>query len=479
MWRTGCAGGICSETEGEVDMKAIALDALLRGIAQTERKDPVTAVVTDSRKAAPGSVFVAIRGERVDGHDFAAQTVAAGAVCVLAQHPVEGVPAEKLVLVQNPLAAMITMGGNYRDCFSPMVVGVTGSVGKTTTKEFCAAVFSAFGETLKTEGNQNNELGVPGTLFRLEDTTRYAVVEMGMDKAGDLSLLTAAVRPSAAIITRIGVSHIEHLGSRENILKAKLEICEGVAPGGVVAVNGDDEMLARAMLPRNLRKVTFGVDDRFAQVTAQNIQTGPDGERFLLCDKQNGEFPVFIPAVGRHNVYNALAAYTVATRQGLDAARCAAALSNYKTTGLRQHIVEKAGMTMIEDCYNANPDSMAAGLAALATLGSANGGRTVAVLGDMLELGDISEAAHYEAGRQAAQSGVALLCCCGPCARQMVQGAKENGLAAAFWCETKQEAARLLAEKCRPGDTVLFKASRGMAFEDIFNAFYTLLEGNR
>lgn len=436
----------------------------------------VQAVVTDSRAAGPGTVFVAIKGERVDGHDYAATALAQGALCIVAEHPIEGVPAEKTALVENSLNAMIKIGGNYRAQYHPMVLGVTGSVGKTTTKEFCAAVFSAFGETLKTEGNQNNELGVPNTLFRLDETTEYAVVEMGMDHMGDLHKLSLAAKPDAAIITCIGVSHIEHLGSRENILKAKMEICDGMAPGGVLVVNGDDDLLSKAMVSRDLRKVTFGIDDRFAQVTAQNIESSTKGEKFLLCDKQNGEFSVFIPAVGRHNIYNALAAYTLATRQGLDPARAAAALENYQTTGLRQHLVEKNGMLVIEDCYNANPDSMRAGLEALAALAAKRGGKRVAVLGDMLELGDISEAAHLEAGSIAAENGVTLLVTYGPWGERIAEGAKAAGVPNVYHCTDKQDAAQLLAQQCTAGDTLLFKASRGMKFEEIFEAFYNLLK---
>lgn len=457
-------------------MKEIALDRLLAGIAVTDRTDPVTAVVTDSRKAGSGSVFVAIKGERADGHDYAAKTVEAGAVCVLAQHPVEGVPAEKLVLIEDPLAAMIAMGTNYRAMFSPTLIGVTGSVGKTTTKEFCAAVFSAFGETLKTEGNQNNELGVPNTLFRLADTTQYAVVEMGMDRMGDIRKLTGAAKPHAAVISRIGVSHIEHLGSRENILAAKLEICESMAPGGVVVLNGDDDLLRDAPLPEGLQRVLFAIENENADVRAVDIVTGADGERFTIKDRLYGERRAFIPAVGLHNISNALSAYAAATRLGLDADRAVAAFLDYRTTGMRQHITEKAGITVIEDCYNANPDSMAAGISALATLAAAKGGRRVAVLGDMLELGAISDEAHRTVGVQAAQKGVDILYCFGPRSRLTVQAAKEAGIACAVWCETKEQAAQLLFDTCKAGDTLLFKASRGMALEEIFNTFYRLLD---
>ena len=204
-------------------MKPMNANELLAGLTLA-RPVPITAVVTDSRKVVPGCVFVCFPGERVDGHDFAAAAYRAGAEYIIANHPVDGVPEDHLVIWPSSHRAMIRMASNYRMLFSPLMIGVTGSVGKTTTKEFCYAVLSAFGNTLKTEGNQNNEIGLPNTLFRLEDTTEYAVVEMGMSNLGEIARLARTARPSAGIITNIGVCHLENLGSRENILKAKLEI---------------------------------------------------------------------------------------------------------------------------------------------------------------------------------------------------------------------------------------------------------------
>lgn len=450
-------------------MEPILLKELLLGLAHTGLEEVVTSVITDSRKVQPGGVFVAIKGERSDGHAFAKTALEQGAVAVVAEHEIEGLPKERVFVVPSALDAMIQMGGNYRAGFSPVVLGITGSVGKTTTKEFCAAVFSAFGNTLKTEGNQNNEIGVPNTLFRLSPAVEYAVVEMGMDHMGDLHKLSLATKPAAAIITRIGVSHIEHLGSQENILKAKMQICDGLQPGGLLCVNGDDERLAGTQPPKGIKKIMFGIENAAAPVRACDIIDGAFGERFTICDDVHGSFAVQIPAVGRHNIYNALAAYTLATRIGLAAAQVVTALGNYQTTGMRQRVVECDGMQLIEDCYNANPDSMRAALEALATLGKA--GRRVAVLGDMLELGDISASAHREVGALAAASGVHCLVTFGPGGAQIAQGAAEAGLAEVHHCETKAQAAGLLRNYCRAGDTVLFKASRGMAFEEIEQAF--------
>ena len=450
-------------------MEPILLKELLRGIAHTQIEEAVTSVDTDSRKVHPGSVFVAIKGERSDGHAFVQAALQQGAVAVVAEHEVEGLPKERIFVVPNVLDAMIQMGANYRAGFSPVVLGITGSVGKTTTKEFCAAVFSAFGNTLKTEGNQNNEIGVPNTLFRLSPAVEYAVVEMGMDHMGDLHKLSLAARPAVAIITRIGVSHIEHLGSQENILKAKMQICDGLQPGGLLCVNGDDARLAAAQPPQGIKKIMFSIENAAAPVRACDIINETFGTRFTICDEQYGSFAVQIPAVGRHNIYNALAAYTAASRVGLAAARAAAALGDYQTTGMRQRLVEWDGMRLIEDCYNANPDSMRAALEALVMLGKT--GRRVAVLGDMLELGTISADAHREVGELAAAGGVHCLVTFGPGGAQIAQGAAAAGLAEVHHCETKAQAADFLRSYCRAGDTVLFKASRGMAFEEIEQAF--------
>lgn len=234
-------------------MQTIPANQLLAGLTLAE---PVTirAVVTDSRKVEPGCVFVCFPGERVDGHDYAAGAYRSGAEYIVANHPVEGVPADRTVIVPDSGKAMIRMASNYRMLFNPRMIGVTGSVGKTTTKEFCYAVLSAFGKTLKTEGNQNNDIGVPNTLFRLTDDTEYAVVEMGMDHAGEIERLTRCARPSAGIITMIGVSHLENLGTRENILKAKLEICTGLPDGAPLALNADNDLLPTASIPSRLRR---------------------------------------------------------------------------------------------------------------------------------------------------------------------------------------------------------------------------------
>lgn len=457
-------------------MQPIPAKMLLAGLAEAGSvgSETITAVVTDSRAVCPGCVFVCFPGQRVDGHDFAAKAVEEGAAYVVANHPVEGVPEKKLVLCPSSHHAMVRMAANYRMLFHPKMIGVTGSVGKTTTKEFCYAILSAFGQAIKTEGNQNNEIGVPNTLFRITEETEYAVVEMGMSALGEIERLSRAARPDAGLITCIGVSHLESLGSRENILKAKLEICTGLPDGAPLALNADDEYLQLArregMIPARLRPVWYGMNDPEADVRAVEVKPLENGMAFTLEDKEHGRFAVTIPALGMHSVYDALAAYAAATRMGLDAARCAAALADYQTTGMRQKVVENGGRVFIEDCYNASPDSMRASLNMFREYPCK--GRRFALLGDMLELGSIEEEAHRQVGRWAAESGLAHLVTLGAASRFAADEAEKAGLAVTR-CQTHEEAAQVLAGLMVPGDALLAKGSRGMRLEQVLQLLYT------
>ena len=452
-------------------MKPIHANELLAGLTLARPVD-ITAVVTDSRKVQPGCVFVCFPGARVDGHDFAEGAYKAGAEYIIANHPVDGVPEDHLVVTPSSHMAMLRMASNYRTLFNPLMVGVTGSVGKTTTKEFCYAVLSAFGNTLKTEGNQNNEIGLPNTLFRLEDATEYAVVEMGMSALGEIARLTRTARPNAGIITMIGVSHLENLGSRENILKAKLEICQGLPDGAPLVLNGDDELLRGAQLPARLQPVWFSLKESGADVCAADIRDDETGTAFTLRDAAHGNFAVHIPTQGLHTVSDALAAYAAATRLGLDPAKAAAALSNYRTTGMRQNIVHHGGVTFIEDCYNASPDSMRAALDILNRQVPGPDGRRIAVLGDMLELGAALEQAHRQTGEWAAETADILLAV-GPNSAAMAEAAGQK--VTTLHCQNTQEVVEYLRLNLRPGDVVLAKASHAMQFEEMLHSLYAVL----
>ena len=451
-------------------MDKISAKILLNGLAPEgfAGDAAIDLVTTDSREVRPGCIFVAFPGEKFDGHDFAAKALAEGAEYVVLNHPVEGVPAEKTVLCPDSYRAMMTLGANYRSQFHPKVVGVTGSVGKTTTKQMTYAAIAGFGNTIKTEGNQNNELGLPRTLFRIGKETEYAVVEMGMSHLGEIERLSQCARPDAGIITCIGVSHIGNLGSQENICKAKLEICAGLKNGAPLVLNGDDPFLRKAKLPGHVRPIWFSLGDEDADVCALNIRQEGDGMTFTLEDGEEDTTEVHIPAMGRHNVANALAAYAAATRLGLSAKKVIAGLEQFQQTGMRQKVVHSKGVDVIEDCYNANPDSMKAALAMFREYPCK---RRFALLGDMLELGEMSGPAHAEAGRQAAEYGVDVLLCYGPESARMAEAAKAAGVKAVH-VASYREAADALLSQMQPGDALLVKASRGMALEKALEIFY-------
>ena len=451
-------------------MDKISASILLKNLAPAgfAGETGIDLVTTDSREVRPGCIFVAFPGETFDGHDFAAKAIEEGAVYVVLNHPVDGVPAEKTILCPDSYRAMMTMGANYRSQFHPKVVGVTGSVGKTTTKQMTYAAIAGFGNTIKTEGNQNNELGLPRTLFRIGKETEYAVVEMGMSHLGEIERLSKCARPDVGIITCIGVSHIGNLGSQENICKAKLEICAGLKNGAPLVLNGDDPFLRKAKLPDHVRPVWFSLGDEDADVCALNIRQEGDGMTFTLEDGEEDTTEVHIPAMGRHNVANALAAYAAATRLGLSAKKVIAGLETFQQTGMRQKVVHSKGVDVIEDCYNANPDSMKAALAMFKEYPCK---RRFALLGDMLELGEMSGPAHAEAGRQAAEYGVDVLLCYGQESAKMAEAAKAAGVNATH-VASYREAADALLSQMQPGDALLVKASRGMALEKALEIFY-------
>lgn len=448
-------------------MKAFTLQeaAAALGLPQMQAQATLADVCTDTRKIQPGSLFVCLRGERFDGHSFASQAAQLGAAALLVDHPVDAdVPQ---LVVTDTGKALLQLAGWYRRRFQLPVVGLTGSVGKTTTKEFIALVLGAKYNTLKTQGNLNNEIGVPQMLFRLEDSHTAAVIEMGMNHFGEISRLTRAVAPTVGLITNIGVSHIENLGSRAGILQAKLEILEGMAPDAPLIVNIDNDMLRTVKLgDRPL--LTFAIDDQSADFTATDIAEQGSTTTFTVHHSTFTQ-PVTIPTVGIHNVYNALAAMAVGYVTGVDPVAAASALANYVPAGMRQNLVQVGGVQVIEDCYNASPDSMRA---ALQTLGKLPVHRRYAVLGAMLELGDYAKEAHTQVGKMAAENGIDGVLAYGADAAYIVEAAKQAGLENARLFDTKEALAQSLAQQVQPGDGVLFKGSRGMHLEDVMHTVY-------
>lgn len=448
-------------------MKAFTLQeaAAALGLPQMQAQATLADVCTDTRKIQPGSLFVCLRGERFDGHSFASQAAQLGAAALLVDHPVDA-DAPQLVVTDTG-KALLQLAGWYRRRFQLPVVGLTGSVGKTTTKEFIALVLGAKYNTLKTQGNLNNEIGVPQMLFRLEDSHTAAVIEMGMNHFGEISRLTRAVAPTVGLITNIGVSHIENLGSRAGILQAKLEILEGMAPDAPLIVNIDNDMLRTVKLgDRPL--LTFAIDDQSADFTATDIAEQGSTTTFTVHHSTFTQ-PVTIPTVGIHNVYNALAAMAVGYVTGVDPVAAASALANYVPAGMRQNLVQVGGVQVIEDCYNASPDSMRA---ALQTLSKLPVHRRYAVLGAMLELGDYAKEAHTQVGKMAAENGIDGVLAYGADAAYIVEAAKQAGLENARLFDTKEALAQSLAQQVQPGDGVLFKGSRGMHLEDVMHTVY-------
>lgn len=425
----------------------------------------ITCVSTDTRELPQGCLFVALRGARFDGHNFVKQAIETGAIAAVTEMPIEGCPC---LVVKHTGRALLEIAAFYRKKFHPVLVGVTGSVGKTTTKEMIACVMESQFHTLKTQGNFNNEIGLPKTLMQLDDSHTAAVIEMGMSHFGEISRLSRTAMPSIGVITNIGYSHIENLKTQEGILQAKLEIQDGMAPDAPLIVNGDDELLAP--LKRDLARpiVTYGMHSAKADVRAVDVVCSAETTSFTIV--VNGKcYPVTLPCVGDHNVMNALAAFCAGMLAGITPEKICAALGQYQTVGLRQNIYRRGAYTIIADCYNASPDSMKAALTVLRDLPCR--GRRVAVLGDMLELGDMSRQLHTLVGEMAAVSDVDALFCFGKESFYVAQRAAMQEVSV-YHTEDRRELCRVIRHYLRPEDAVLFKASRGMRLEDCISVIF-------
>lgn len=452
-------------------MKSISLQTVAEWVGGRlcgENKE-INNVSIDSRTVDASTLFIAIKGDRFDAHDFVKDVEKSGAAAVMCHREVDcGLP---VIYVDDTKKALVELAKNYRKSFDGLkVIGLTGSVGKTTTKEMTYEVVSRKYRAIKTEGNLNNDIGLPKTLLRLENDTQAAVIEMGMSAFGEISLLTKACLPDIGIITNIGVSHIEHLGSRDGILKAKLEILDGMKKGSPLILNGDNDKLS-TVKNDDYKLIFFGIENENADVRAFDIkENGSNTEFFVKAYSKTQK--VTIPTVGIHNVYDALAAYTVGLLLELPAEEIAKALENYTPSGMRQRLKEVNGVKIIEDCYNASPDSQRA---ALNVLSDMNAGRKIAVLGDMLELGDYSETAHREVGKYAAEKKIDVLYAFGEQSKYIAQEAKK-GVERVLWFDDKAQLAKTLVQDVKSGDCVLFKASRGMKLEEIIEKLYEGLE---
>lgn len=431
----------------------------------TELDGEITKVSIDSRDVDENTLFVAIKGARFDANDFVADVLEKGAGAVVCSR-FEGSD-RRVMLVEDTGKALLDIACLYRKRFKIPFIALTGSVGKTTTKGMVFSVVSQKYNTLRTIGNLNNEIGVPKTLFNLDNSHEAAVIEMGMNHFGEISRLSKTALPDIGIITNVGTAHIENLGSREGILKAKCEILDGMADGAPLIINGDNDMLASlGDLSRPVYR--FGIDGENLYMRAVDIEEDADGSRFTaICGDESER--VTVCEVGRHNVYNALCAMCVGRLLGYTLKEAAEGVARFVPEGMRQKITRAKDYVFIEDCYNANPDSMHA---AISTLNTVKKTRSIAVLSDMLELGAHSDEAHREIGAFAAGRGTDAVLTFGRAAELISEAAAAQGVKTAKHFANKDELTLFLKEFLKPGDTVLFKGSRSMKTEEIFQTLY-------
>lgn len=417
----------------------------------------------DTRKLQPGQLFIVLQGVR-DGHDFIPAAMEAGAAAVLCSRSVGDYPA---IIVEDPRKALGEIARQERLRIGMKVVGVTGSVGKSTTKEMISAVLSRTYRVSKTPANHNNDIGMPMAILGMPEDTEVAVLEMGMNHFREIAYLTSIALPDVAVITNIGTMHIEHLGSQQGILQAKLEIVEGMSLDSKVLFNGDDSLLWNVRRRGDMKVTYFGIENPESDYRAVDLQEAPGRLSFhAVSDK--GELDVELPLEGRHYAVDAMSAIGVGMELGVAPEQIREGLASFRNMEGRQEIFEVKGCTIIKDCYNAGPESMAA---ALAVLGNKSG-RRVAVLGDMLELGVCAPAEHYRLGRCVAEHADVLIAY-GPMNARTVSGAITGGMPAhlAKGYEERETAAEALIRIARPGDVLLIKGSRGMRMELLLEQF--------
>lgn len=453
------------------EMLAAEVSRAVDGQLSADGNIIIRSVSTDTRSLEPGSLFVAIRGERFDGHDYIREALDKGAALVIAEKGASipgDVPA---VRVENSVEALGKLAGYHRSRFRIPVIAVTGSVGKTSTKEMIAATLSAGLKVHKTKGNFNNEIGLPLSVLELDDSHQAAVFEMGMRGFGEIDYLARIVKPDIAVITNIGISHIERLGSRQNILKAKLEVIRGMTDDGVVILNGDDELLSGLRGLLSQKTIFYGMDETCDVRASDLLSRGEEGISFF-AQRQAWEHRFFVPVPGIHNVQNALAAISVALTLNLDGETIEKGLLSYSGDRMRMNIAEMDGIKVINDAYNAAPASVSSALKVLTEIGANR--RKWAVLGDMLELGDWAEDAHREIGMQVAESGIDYLVAIGDLARWYVEGALDHGmpLENTRLFQNAQDAQSYLSQRIARGDVMLFKGSRRMNLDVLATSLF-------
>lgn len=420
-------------------------------------------ITTDSRKAN-GALFIPLVGENIDGHMFLESAFLNGAEAALTEKEFNG--GKNVIRVSDTYKAIRDIAKLYKEKYPIKTVSIIGSVGKTTTKDMIAGVLHTEKNVQKTKGNFNNHLGVPLTVFTVEKEHEVLVLEMGMSGFGEIERLADIGRPDIVVMTNIGVSHIENLGSQENIFKAKTEFIKYFTKNNILIANGDDKLLSHAGELGDFKTVYYGIDNPKNNVFAEDIKNlGIDGIEFVICDSGK-KLNAVIKTPGIHNVYNALAAYCVGKAFGLSDDNILLGLKNCEMSKMRMEIEELDGAKIIKDYYNAAPDSVKA---ALAVMAECDAKRRIAVLGDILEMGELAEAAHVEIGDFVVKNKTDILITAGKNAEFIAKRVKEIGGVEAYSFETTEAAAGFLKKNIKKGDVVLIKASHGMRFEKIYD----------
>jgi UDP-N-acetylmuramoyl-tripeptide--D-alanyl-D-alanine ligase len=422
-------------------------------------------ISTDSRKIQKGTLFVPIAGEKFDGHNFIEAALAQGAVCALTEKYDEAIMKKKVVIyVKNTIAALGDLARFYISLLDIKIVAITGSVGKTSTKDMIASILSTQYSVIKTQGNFNNEIGLPLTVFNIDDTCDVAILEMGMSEFGEIRYLSSIAKPNIAVISNIGTSHIENLGSREGILKAKSEIFENLKEGGLAVLNADDDMLLTLKEKLGSTVIWFGIENKVG-LYADHIQLlGLYGVRCAI--HMDAEvLDVNIPSPGKHMVYNVLSGIAVGRALGLSLDNIKKGIENFIPTKMRMNIVSANNdITIINDTYNASPQSM---VAAIDVLKSSAEGRKIAILGDMLEMGNFAQQFHAQVGDYVASCGIDIIICIGEYSKFMYEAAKVSKSLnqQVLYFSSQQDLEKEILNIVKSHDTILVKASRGMYLE--------------
>ena len=422
----------------------------------------VSSVAIDSRKVVKDTLFVAIKGVRVDGHSFIPQVMEAGALCSLSEQDLGDVD-YPYIRVSSCTEALKDLAEHYRRSLDIKVVGITGSVGKTSTKEMIASVLSEKYNVLKTEGNFNNEIGLPLTVFNIREEHEVAVLEMGISHFGDMKPLAKIARPDVCVITNIGYAHLENLGTRDGILKEKSSMTDYMNPKGSIIFNGDDDKL-KSYTSRNGRTpVYFGLTSS-CPFHVENIERKGLKGTYAEFVTPTSHFHAHISIPGDHMIYNALAGVAVGYALGMNNEEIARGIEKLVPIAGRNNLIEAKHYTIIDDCYNANPQSMRA---AVEVLSGTNADYKVAVLGDMFELGPLAPALHAGVGEYLGKAGIDCLVAVGELAKHIYDAAQAAPVPECYYCRTKEAAKPVLDGMVRPNATILVKASRGMAMEEL------------